>query len=336
MGAADSDPKAGTDAARAAVVIPAWNASATIGRAVTSALAQSVPCDVIVVDDASPDDTVAAARAVDEGSGRLTVVSAPKNAGPAAARNLGVTLTEADWIVLLDADDFMDPGRVAGLIALAEPDGAPEWDLVADDLYRVVEGDVDGPRQRLISEADFTPYALDLENFVLGNLHGEHGSRGELGFLKPMMRRRFLIDHDIRYDEAVRLGEDYDIYARMLAAGGRMLVSNPLGYFAVARSDSISATHGTAEVGGLVAVDVALLKRPTLTAGERRAIKRHLGITRREWAWLRLIDAVKARAPAAALGCFAGPPDVALSLFARLGEQAALRARRRLGGAPKP
>jgi succinoglycan biosynthesis protein ExoU len=66
------------------VVIAAWRAAATIGRAVGSALAQPEAAEVIVVDDASADGeaTLSAARAVDDGSGRLKVFALDRNADP--------------------------------------------------------------------------------------------------------------------------------------------------------------------------------------------------------------------------------------------------------------
>ena len=319
-----------------AVIIPAWKATATIGRAVTSALAQSVPCQVVVVDDCSPDATSDAARAADDGTGRLTVLRQEHNQGPAAARNRAIAASSARWIALLDSDDVMEPGRVAGLLAIAEPDGMPAWDLVADDLWRVTEGALDGPRTRLVSEEDFAPYTLDFEGFVLGNVHGSRGTRGELGFLKPMMRRAFLEEAGLGYDETMRLGEDYDLYARALARGARFRVTGPLGYLAVAREGSLSDRHGTRDLGGIVAADRALLETEALADRDRQAVRRHLSQAHREWAWMRLIDAVKARAPLEALRCFAGPPEVALSLFGRLAEQAMIRARRRLFGPPSP
>ena len=331
-----------------AIVTPAWNAAATVGRAVRAALSQtglaqaglsqtgptqSAPCQMILVDDASTDDTVAVAEAAaaalgPEAAARLTIIRQTRNAGPAAARNAGIeAAVGADWIALLDADDAMEPGRIAGLIAVAAETGA---DLVADDLYRVVEGALDGPRRRLVADADFTPHDLDFEAFVIGNLHGSRGHRGELGFLKPLMRKAFLDRHGLRYDPAVRLGEDYELYARALARGARMHVTNPLGYFAVERSESLSGDHGAADLAALAAADRRLLADPALGAKERRAVRRHLVPVRREAAWMRLIDAVKARAPGEALASFAGPPDVALTLLSRLGEQAWRRGARRL------
>ncbi|MEO0761225.1 MAG: glycosyltransferase family 2 protein [Pseudomonadota bacterium] len=312
------------------VVIPAWRAEATVGRAVRSALGQSVPVAVVVVDDASPDATADAARAADDASGRLTVLRQARNAGPAAARNRAIRESTAPWIALLDADDWMEPGRIEGLLAASEG-----WDMVADDLWRSVETAPEAITGRLLAASDFAPYSFDAAGFVTANLHGAHGTRGEAGFLKPLMRRAFLDGAGLAYDEGMRLGEDYDLYTRALARGARFRVVNPLGYVAVERAGSLSGRHGAAELAGLVAADRAILAGETLDAPARAAVGRHLAGVRRELAWLRLIDAVKARAPGKALASFAGPPDVAATLVARLAEQVWLRGRRRLGLEPR-
>ena len=324
------------EALRVAVIIPAWKAATTVERAVASALTQTEPCHVVVIDDCSPDETAAAAKAADDGSGRLTVLSQVRNGGPATARNRGIAASIAPWIALLDADDMMEPDRISDLLKVAEPDGAPLWDLVADDIYRVREGALGGPRQRLITETDFAPYTLGFEAFVLGNIHGSRGQRGELGFLKPLIRRTFLEGAGLTYDESMRLGEDYDLYARALARGARFRIVNPLGYLAITREGSLSDCHGAADLGGIVAADKALLAEGGLDLAEQRAVRRHLAQVHREWAWVRLIDAVKARSPREALRCFAGPPGIALSLVGRLAEQLMIRARRRLSGIQTP
>lgn len=203
-----------------AILIPAFQAEATIQRAVASALAQTVAVEVIVIDDASPDQTAAIAQDLDDGRGVLKVLTQPQNAGPAAARNLAIAESSAPWIALLDADDWMEPERLANLLDIANAHGGdPAFDMVADDLWRVHEYALDGPRTRLLEAVDFTPFTLDFATFVLGNLHGARGSRGEYGFLKPLMRRGFLEEADLSYDPTMRLGEDYDLYARALSQG---------------------------------------------------------------------------------------------------------------------
>lgn len=306
---------------RAAVIIPAHDAEATLARAVRSALAQTVAAEVVVVDDASRDATAEVGRALAAAEPRVRLVVLPRNRGPAAARNAGVAASSAPWICPLDADDVMEnPRRLEILLARAEG-----WDIVADDLWLVEEGALAGPRRRLAAEADFGSRTLDLAGFVESNLSRPGRPRRELGFLKPALRRAFLERHGLAYDPRLRFAEDYDLYARALARGARFRLIDPAGYLAVRRAGSLSHRQGAREIGALVAADRRLLEEQGLPRAARRALRRHLGETRRLWAWLRLIEAVKARDPAAALGCFRGPPSVALSLLANLAAQARLR-----------
>src|ERR1700684_4112944 len=95
-----------------AIILAAYNASGTVGRAVRSALAEPETAEVIVVDDDSTDDTTAQAAAADDGSGPLRLASLTRNEGLAAARTLAIEQSTAPWISVLDADDFFLPGRL--------------------------------------------------------------------------------------------------------------------------------------------------------------------------------------------------------------------------------
>ncbi len=92
------------------VVIPAYNAAGCVGRAIRSALAQTVPAaEIVVVDDGSTDDT----GAVVESFGAAVRLIRRENGGPAAARNTGVKAATGDWLALLDADDTWRTDKLA-------------------------------------------------------------------------------------------------------------------------------------------------------------------------------------------------------------------------------
>ncbi len=87
------------------VVIPCFRCSATVGRAVASALAQSQPpLEVILVDDASPDGTAAVLQQLAR-EPRVRVISLARNGGAAAARNAGWDAARGELVAFLDADD---------------------------------------------------------------------------------------------------------------------------------------------------------------------------------------------------------------------------------------
>lgn len=315
-------------APQVSILIAAYNAEETLERAVLSAAAQTLPVEIIVVDDASRDGTAALAERLCRCLPRAQVLRQARNAGPAAARNRAIEASIAPWVTVLDADDHMAPERLARLLAEAEEAGI---DFLADDPYRVTSEHDAAPRQRLWGREDFGHVDLSLAQFVAANMHGARGQRSELGFIKPLMRRAFLDRHGLRYAESMRLGEDYFLYAEALAAGARLRLVDPRGYFAVQREGSLSGIHRTEDLGALVAADQALLRRDDLDSGARKALQRHCLEIRKEWAWRRMIDAVKARDLRAASMLWSEPAAVRAALVGKLGEQAWLRGRRRLG-----
>lgn len=259
-------PQQGTDVA---IVVAAKDAAMTIERAVISALAQPEASEVVVVDDGSTDDTAERARGTDDGSGRLTVVSQAQ-AGPAAARNLAISLTRAGWVCPLDADDFLTAGRLSRLLAQAEG-----CDLVADDLLLVSEGDEDGVRRPLIGERLATPFRLDFRTFVDGNISRAGLARREFGFLKPLMRRAFLDAAALSYDPQLRLGEDFILYAAALAKGARFKVVEACGYVSVQRPGSLSHNHTVEDLRRLQSASAALAALPGLSHRDVAAVRRH-------------------------------------------------------------
>ena len=300
---------------KVAVLVAAWNAEATLARAVESVLAQNVPVEVIIVDDASPDGTFAEARRLAEADVRVTALRQEQNGGPSAARNRALTASSTPWVTVLDSDDFMDPGRLERLLAVADAEGA---DFVADDLYKVDEADPTGPRSRMWSDDDFGMILVTPSMFVEGNLSSRHGGRREMGFLKPLMSRAFLDKHGIGYDAGIRLGEDFVIYTAALIAGAKFVLVDPAGYVAVVRPGSLSGSHPTEAHAHLIAADTELLGMDGIDEATREALEAHRLEQQKKWAWRVVLDAKKERNLGKALGAFIAPLPVGASLIGKL------------------
>lgn len=88
------------------VIVPAYNQGAYIARAIKSIQNQSFSnVEILVVDDASRDDTreiIAELRSADS---RISLIWHPINRGAQAARNTGIESARGEWIAFLDADD---------------------------------------------------------------------------------------------------------------------------------------------------------------------------------------------------------------------------------------
>ncbi len=90
------------------VIIPCFNAEATLAAAIDSALSQGGR-EVVVIDDGSQDGSLALARGYGD---RVTLLTGP-NRGVSAARNLGIEAARGEWLVFLDADDLLAPETLA-------------------------------------------------------------------------------------------------------------------------------------------------------------------------------------------------------------------------------
>lgn len=95
------------------VVIPCYQAAATLARAAESALAQPEVRHVWLVDDASTDDTRAAMNALAAALPRIRCAFLPDNGGVARARNWGLLQSDAEYVAFLDADDAYETGALA-------------------------------------------------------------------------------------------------------------------------------------------------------------------------------------------------------------------------------
>ncbi|WP_162937694.1 glycosyltransferase family 2 protein [Indioceanicola profundi] len=284
------------------IIIPAYNAAGFIARSVQSALAQSYSAiEVVVVDDGSSDGTVGEVQRISALDPRVRLVRTPRNLGPAGARNLGISAARGDWIALLDADDAYDPRRIETLMVFAGREGA---DMIADNLLLDEEG---GGAQPMLPPSLLPgPKRVDACAFLEGNLPIRGHPRVSYGFLKPMMRRQFLLDHELRYDEEIRFAEDFLMYVNCLLAGARFwLLPEPLYSYRI-RGDSLTASHGADELRRLHDAARSLMQRKEVRRDQRlrNMLRRHARSVEERLAWRVFTDRIKEGNPLGALGAF--------------------------------
>jgi glycosyltransferase involved in cell wall biosynthesis len=105
-------------------IVPVFNGERYLGETLDSILAQTYrPLEIIVADDGSTDGTPAVVASYGE---RVRYLS-QLNAGPAAARNLGLCAARGEFIAFLDADDLWHPEKLARQMARFQ--ARPELDM---------------------------------------------------------------------------------------------------------------------------------------------------------------------------------------------------------------
>ncbi len=187
---------------KVSIVIPTYNYGKFIAKAIDSALSQKgVETDVIVVDDASTDNTMDVLRAYE---GRIRVFR-QDNGGVSRARNLGIENARYELIAFLDADDWMLDDSLRARCAYLEQH--PEWDWVYS-LWKIANssGEIVG------TSPDFFPHPDGImQGDVFSSLLRGYGG---MHIMTPVFRLA-----DVRasggFNTEYRAAEDYDFLLRM-------------------------------------------------------------------------------------------------------------------------
>ena len=240
-------------------VIAAHNVAPFIAEAVNSALAQQdCRVEVLVIDDASTDDTALIVDAFCRRERRVQLIRTGRSGGAAAARNLGFDKAVGEWIAVLDGDDIILPGRGR---AMLDAGIATSADIVADNLTRFGSGVT---REATALPLGSSPYGvmIDAAGYLRANQILRRGRN--LGYLKPMFRRSFMRRRGLRYDETLRVGEDSHLCLKALLSQARFLVISEPFYRYRVRTGSLSWRLNRADVEAMAAAFVPL--RPSLDA----------------------------------------------------------------------
>lgn len=247
------------------VVIPCYRCAGTIGAAVASVAAQTRrPAEVILVDDASGDDTLDALRAVAAAyrPGWVVVVASPANGGPSQARNLGWERATQPYIAFLDADDTWAPQKLALQMAALEAD--PGLALIA---HRMAVRDRAAGPMPLRPPVRVT--AIGRRRFLLNN---------PFPTASVVLRR----DLPFRFNERFRRVEDFLLWAEIGFSGYRCAKLNQV--LAYWHKPTFGAGGLTADLDAMhrAGRDVRheLLRRGLVTPAEHW-FARSVGIVRR-------------------------------------------------------
>jgi glycosyltransferase involved in cell wall biosynthesis len=187
------------------VVIPCFRCSATIERAVRSVAAQSVlPIEIILVDDASDDDTLSQLRQLQNrfSTDWIKIIQLNTNSGAGTARNKGWDATKSEFVAFLDADDSWLPNKLETQLGVmsSRPDAVVSGHLSA----------IDSVSKRSTSTKIFSVKKITFNQLLIANR-----------FVTPsvMVKR----DIPFRFRDGQRHMEDHFLWMEIASSGSLIL-----------------------------------------------------------------------------------------------------------------
>lgn len=178
---------------KVSIIIPSYNGGKYISKAIRSALNQTYGnIEIIVIDDGSTDNT------------KETVAQFPsviyhfqKNKGVSNARNLGASISTGDYLIFLDADDWLFSQAVE--IHLKYFSEQPYLAMVSGCHFKMVSGK---------NEIIYKTYEVRKDNYL------EMLKSNYIGaLLAVMFKKEIFLKY--KFNESLRYSEDYDIYLRL-------------------------------------------------------------------------------------------------------------------------
>ncbi|WP_206992568.1 glycosyltransferase family 2 protein [Hyphomonas sp. KY3] len=271
------------------VIMANYNCEAFLASAIRSVLNQTnTALELILVDDGSSDRSVEIAQEIAKQDARLSVFSGTRYGGPAPVRNHALEQAKGDWVAIVDSDDLIRPDRLERMLTAAEDTGA---DILIDNLavfqsdgpaniFTMFEGDLrDRPARIMESE------------YIKANMLYGRGSK--LGYAKPLIRRSALEANSLRYNETMRIGEDYDLIVRLLSTGARMMSVPDVMYFYRKHGNSISHRLDAVALDALEQTAGEALRQPTPHAEVTAAHAARLKSIRRAVIFDQILTALK-------------------------------------------
>jgi glycosyltransferase involved in cell wall biosynthesis len=218
----------------ASVVIPAYNAERWLGPTLESFTRQTVTdFEVIVVDDGSQDGTVAIAESFRDRLD-LTIIRGERSGAPARPSNVGTRAARSAFIVPCDADDLATPDRIERMQQAWEAVGRRDC-LLFSDFSEIDE------HGTLLKERVLPDYSMvarmrsETVSEEIELIAPEIGFEALLEgcFMRPCaaaMPKR-VIERVNGFNERLRNGQDYDLYARISCAFPLVHVKRVLGLY---------------------------------------------------------------------------------------------------------
>lgn len=190
------------------VIIPAYNCTPYIGKALDSALIQDVPMEIIVINDCSRDNLDGFMEAYLKKYPQIRYLKNEKNRGVAETRNRGVRLAQGKYIAFLDSDDYWEADKLKKQLKLIQEKGTVLCSTA---------------RELMRPDGSLTGYVIPVkEEFTFRDLRMQN----QINCSSVLMLREVALEFPMHHDDS---HEDYLMWLEVLEKYGKgCAINEPL------------------------------------------------------------------------------------------------------------
>lgn len=206
------------------IIMPVYNKEKYIKKAIESILNQTFKdWEMLIIDDGSTDDSLAVCRIFEDP--RIHVIST-ENGGVSHARNIGVDKAQGEYLTFVDGDDYLAADYLENLYI--EP-----YDMIIGGLTKV-----DKAGKALASVVPELEKEQRMEK-IAPCFYKEQLTTGIYGFVAgKMVKRSIVTQYQIRFDENIRLAEDYDFFLKIYAKIESIYFTKATGYYYIQETEN--------------------------------------------------------------------------------------------------
>ena len=203
------------------VLMPVYNCQLYIREAIESILNQTyVNFELLIIDDASTDETVAIIKSYEDA--RINLVVKPENSGLTKSLNYGLSLAKGEYIARMDGDDISLPNRLAVQI---------------EYLEKNKEVALCGTQYKVIGREKYSNHPCSYEDLKVNLLEECYIAHPTVVF-----RTAFVKTHKVNYSEKFDFIEDYELWSRLIFLGKIVNIDQVLVHYRV-HENQISSTR---------------------------------------------------------------------------------------------
>ena len=249
------------------IIIPVYNKICYLSGLLEQVMVQTFrDFEGLLIDDGSTDGSEAVCDEFAAKDPRFRVFHIP-NGGVSHARNVGLDVARGEYITFIDSDDGVRPGYLENLVCAISESGA---DLVVSGYEKV---DADGLVLNTV-----IPESTGLVSFfgLLTDFGRVQLQTGLYGCCVAKLFPRALV-RNIRFDESLRLAEDFDFYLNLYAVIETVFLDDHMDYLYLQEAENSTGNTASEKIDYLAQLRInlhcrSMLQKRGVWEGENKRI----------------------------------------------------------------